>query len=61
MPGDGALDTAGFIAAMLKAGWEGGWGVEIISDELRALPVGQGVQQVFDKTQAAIDQALERI
>ncbi|MGW7823575.1 sugar phosphate isomerase/epimerase family protein [Streptomyces puniciscabiei] len=57
MPSDGALDTAAFIAAMHDAGWRGHWGVEIISEHLRQMPVGEGVREVFTKTIAAIDAA----
>ncbi|MFC9431367.1 sugar phosphate isomerase/epimerase family protein [Streptomyces sp. NPDC056987] len=57
MPGDGALDTAAFIAAMHDAGWRGHWGVEIISEELRRTPVAEGVREVFGKTAAAFDAA----
>jgi sugar phosphate isomerase/epimerase len=57
MPGDGALDTAAFVAALHDAGWRGHWGVEIISRELRALPVDEGVQRVHDKTIATLDRA----
>lgn len=57
MPGDGVLDTAAFVAAMHDAGWRGHWGVEIISAELRALPVTEGVRTVYEKTMAAIEAA----
>ncbi|MFE5563412.1 sugar phosphate isomerase/epimerase family protein [Amycolatopsis japonica] len=57
MPGDGALDTASFITAMHDAGWRGHWGVEIISEELRAKPIAEGVREVFDKTIASFDAA----
>lgn len=57
MPGDGDLDTAAFIAAMHDAGWRGHWGVEIISEELRAKSVEDGTREVFAKTMAAFDAA----
>ncbi len=37
--GEGAFDLAGMVAALRTAGWTGPWGVEILSDEHRALPV----------------------
>jgi sugar phosphate isomerase/epimerase len=52
----GDLDMAGFVAAMIDAGWTGFWGVEIIADELRALPVAQGLSEV----RAGVDVALAR-
>lgn len=57
MPGDGVLDVAAFIAAMHDAGWRGTWGVEIISEQLRAMPVADAVCDVFDKTMTSIKTA----
>lgn len=56
LPGRGDLDMAGFVVAMIDAGWDGFWGVEIIADELRALPVAQGLSEV----RAGVDVALAR-
>ncbi|WP_329269249.1 sugar phosphate isomerase/epimerase family protein [Streptomyces sp. NBC_01451] len=56
-PGDGDLDTAAFVAAIHDAGWRGHWGVEIISEELRALPVAEGVRRVHEATMATLDKA----
>lgn len=57
MPGDGDLDTAGFVAAFHDIGWRKHWGVEILSDQLRSLPIEQGVLQVRKKTLATLDAA----
>lgn len=57
MPGDGVLEVPKFIAAMHDAGWRGIWGVEIISEELRAMPVHEAVRTVYDKTLASIEAA----
>lgn len=43
--------------SMHDAGWRGHWGVEIISDEFRALPVEEGTRLAFEKTSAALDAA----
>lgn len=37
--GEGTFDLVGMVAALRAAGWTGPWGVEILSDEHRALPV----------------------
>jgi len=37
--GEDAFDLVDMIAALRIAGWTGPWGVEILSDEHRALPV----------------------
>lgn len=39
LPGTGALDTAGFAAALLRAGWRGPWGIEMLSAAHRAAPL----------------------
>ena len=56
-PGEGDLDTAGFVAAMHKAGWIGHWGVEIISDAQRAKPVDVAVRDTYQATMATFDAA----
>ena len=43
--GEGAFDLPGMIAALRTAGWNGPWGVEILSDEHRALPVGEALHR----------------
>ena len=37
--GEGSFDLVGMVAALRTAGWQGPWGVEILSDEHRAMPV----------------------
>ena len=46
--GDGAFDLTGMIAALRTAGWTGPWGVEILSDEHRSLPVDQALRRAAD-------------
>lgn len=46
--GDGDFDLDGAIAALHRAGWTGPWGVEILSDEHRALDVVSACQRAFD-------------
>jgi len=46
--GDGALDIRGFIAAMDKAGYAGPYSVEILSDELRQMPLKKAAQRSYD-------------
>lgn len=57
LPGEGDIDMASFIASMWTAGWRGHWGVEIISADLRRLPVGEGVARVHRSIQRALDSA----
>jgi sugar phosphate isomerase/epimerase len=41
LPGEGEFDIAGYIRVLSEIGYSGPWGVEVLSDELRALPVAQ--------------------
>jgi sugar phosphate isomerase/epimerase len=46
--GEGVFDLPGLIAALRAAGWNGPWGVEILSVEHRSLPVREAVQRAAD-------------
>ncbi|MFV0460984.1 MAG: sugar phosphate isomerase/epimerase family protein [Actinomycetales bacterium] len=52
--GDGDFDLVGFIRAVRRAGWQGSWGVEILSHEHRRLPVGEAALQAADTTRAVL-------
>lgn len=41
--GEGDFDTRTFVEGALEAGWDGPWGVEIISQEHRDLPAREGL------------------
>ncbi|GAA2473803.1 sugar phosphate isomerase/epimerase family protein [Terrabacter carboxydivorans] len=43
--GEGSFDLTGMITALRAAGWTGPWGVEILSEEHRALPVGEALDR----------------
>ncbi|HYQ74368.1 sugar phosphate isomerase/epimerase family protein [Cellulomonas sp.] len=43
LPGDGDLGTAAFAAALVRAGWSGPWGVEVLSAAHRAAPLGEAL------------------
>jgi sugar phosphate isomerase/epimerase len=47
-PGRGEFDVAGFIRALDALGFEGPWGLEVMSTELRSLPVEVATKRVFD-------------
>lgn len=57
LPGTGDLDVSHFIAGIWRAGWRGHWGVEIISDELRALPLADGLDTVRKGIDVMLDNA----
>lgn len=49
--GEGVFDNPGFIEAVQSAGFKGEWyGVEIISSELRQLPLEEMAARTFDTT-----------
>jgi len=43
--GEGSFDLTGIITALRTAGWTGPWGVEILSEEHRSLPVGEALSR----------------
>jgi len=61
LPGEGDLDTAGFVATMHELGWRGLWGVEMISEEHRALPVDEALARARAATLRCIDAAAELV
>jgi sugar phosphate isomerase/epimerase len=48
--GDGSLDVRGFINAVTSTGYTGPWGVEILSDEFRALSLYEQTTRAFTTT-----------
>ncbi|MGO4601941.1 sugar phosphate isomerase/epimerase family protein [Terrabacter sp. 2YAF2] len=55
--GEGTFDLTGMITALRTAGWNGPWGVEILSDEHRARPVGEALARAADSARNALDAA----
>ena len=45
LPGEGEFPIREYVAACRQAGYAGPWGVEVLSEELRNLPI----EQIFDK------------
>jgi sugar phosphate isomerase/epimerase len=45
LPGEGEFPIREYVAAVRDAGYEGPWGVEVLSQELRELPI----EQIFDR------------
>ena len=50
--GEGEFDVKGFVAKMLKAGYNGPWGIEVLNTELRKLPLEEAVTRAFTTTMA---------
>jgi len=45
LPGEGEFPIPDYVAAGREAGYDGPWGVEVLSQELRSLPI----EQIFDR------------
>jgi sugar phosphate isomerase/epimerase len=57
LPGEGELDVAGQIRALQQAGYPGPWGVEVLSEELRAMPMEQQFDRAYETTAAQFQPA----
>jgi sugar phosphate isomerase/epimerase len=52
--GEGCFDLPGLIAVLRDKGFDGPWGVEILSSSFRKLPVAQAVKLAADSTRAML-------
>lgn len=52
LPGEGSFDVPAFIRAIRATGFDGPWGVEILSDDHRALPLERALRETRDATLA---------
>lgn len=50
LPGDGTFDVPAFIKAVQAAGYEGPWGLEVLSDTHRKLPLEQMAIRAYETT-----------
>jgi sugar phosphate isomerase/epimerase len=57
LPGDGAFDVAGFVVALHELGYRGHWGVEIMSEEHRGLPVRTALERAYTSGSRVLDAA----
>ncbi len=48
LPGEGVQDVPAFVDAVRANGFDGPWGIEIISDEHRAKPLHEQAQSAFE-------------
>ena len=55
--GEGVFDLSGMINALRTAGWDGPWGVEILSDEHRSLSMEKALHRAASSGQNALNQA----
>lgn len=52
LPGEGELGVDRYVAAGQDLGYEGPWGVEVLSAELRNLPMGEMYRRAYQATAA---------
>jgi sugar phosphate isomerase/epimerase len=57
LPGQGSFDLQGCIRALRAAGWTGPWGVELLSEEFRRLPVREAAAAAFTTAAAQLEAA----
>ncbi|MBV7549846.1 sugar phosphate isomerase/epimerase [Pseudomonas sp. PDM26] len=50
LPGEGVLDIPGFIKAVQATGYTGPWGVEVLSEVVRKLPLQEMAQRTYETT-----------
>ncbi|MGR3867645.1 sugar phosphate isomerase/epimerase family protein [Streptomyces graminifolii] len=53
--GEGSFDLTGIVAALRRAGFRGPWGVEILSDTHRALPVREAAAAAYRSAAALVN------
>lgn len=61
LPGDGSFDVPTFIDAVRATGFDGMWGVEILSDRHRSLPLQQALAEAREATLACFAEADRRL
>jgi sugar phosphate isomerase/epimerase len=52
LPGEGEFDIPGYVDACREVGYDQPWGVEVLSAELRSLPIEQEFDRAFETTAA---------
>jgi sugar phosphate isomerase/epimerase len=52
LPGDGEFPIPAYVEALTAAGYEGPWGVEVLSAELRSLPIEEEFRRAYETTLA---------
>jgi sugar phosphate isomerase/epimerase len=50
LPGEGEFDIPGYVEACRDVGYPGPWGVEVLSEALRALPIEEEFQRAYETT-----------
>jgi sugar phosphate isomerase/epimerase len=54
LPGEGEFPIAEYVAAARDAGYDGPWGVEVLSEKLRKLPIDQIFDRAYETASAQL-------
>jgi sugar phosphate isomerase/epimerase len=57
IPGSGEFRVVEFAAALIRSGWSGPWGIEIIGEEYRIRPLDEALHEVARRTNQLLTQA----
>jgi sugar phosphate isomerase/epimerase len=60
LPGEGEFPIAEYVAVCRELEYDGPWGVEVLSEELRNLPIEQIFERAYETTSAQLALARER-
>ena len=60
LPGEGEFPIRDYVAVCRELGYDGPWGVEVLSEELRSLPIEQIFDRAYETTSAQLAVARER-
>ncbi|HEY4420206.1 MAG TPA: TIM barrel protein, partial [Pseudonocardia sp.] len=59
LPGEGEFDIPGYVRVLADIGYAGPWGVEVLSDALRELPMPEMFQRTVDTAVDQIEKGLK--
>jgi sugar phosphate isomerase/epimerase len=60
LPGEGEFPISDYVAVCRELGYDGPWGVEVLSEELRNLPIEQIFDRAYETTSAQLARSRER-
>jgi sugar phosphate isomerase/epimerase len=55
LPGEGEFDVRGYVDTARDHGYEGPWGVEVLSEELRNNPIDVIFRRAYETTSAQFE------
>ncbi|GGG13380.1 sugar phosphate isomerase [Rhodococcoides trifolii] len=54
-PGDGCFDLTGLVSTLREIGYDGTWGVEMLSEDYRRLPYREALSEAYRSATAFVD------